>query len=187
MKRRYKIVLASLVTIMPLMFYIASSRPPNMLANGKKIEYATMTPKKGFESCLEVPFRTEIKKIFIISSKSDKSPRGLLRQIYHVAVLAKQDSYEFYGHQILVKTASQCLVPFSGLGQDSPPISWSFSEKESQSYALAWHTWRLKNVPNEKKRVQKLLNSAELKMPKEDYIAYSKLGFKMPKKWQEVK
>ena len=180
-------MLTSLVTILPFMFYIASSHPPYLPSNSKKIEYNTMTPKKGFESCLEVPFRTEIKKIFIISSKSDKSPRGLLRQIYHIAVLAKQDDYEFYGHQILVQTTNQCLVPFSGLGQDSPPISWSFPDKESQSYALAWHTWRLKNVPNEKKRVEKFLHSADPKMPKEDYVAYSKLGFKMPKKWEEVK
>jgi hypothetical protein len=151
------------------------------------MKQAKHNPKKDIKSCVEVPFRTEVEEVIVISTKEDKSPRGIPRTIHHVAILAKENGEKFYGHQILAEINGQCLVPYSSLGADAPPISWSFSEKEAQAYALTWHKWRLKNIPNEKASIQKFLNSPIPKMPKEDYAAYSSLGFKMPKKWQEVK
>ncbi len=185
MDKRLKIVIASLIaSVFPFVFYVASSSPPNVpKSKSVKVNYTAMTPKKSIESCVEIPFRTEIMKVNIISSKPDKSPRGIPRQIYHVAVLAKHNGDTFYGHQILVEMNNQCLVPFSGLGQDAPPISWSFSDTEAQRYALEWHTWRLENIPNERERVQNFLDSDSPKMPQEDYVAYSKLGYKMPSRW----
>lgn len=189
MQMRLKFLFASLaISVLPFVYYVASSSSPNIAKyKGLDVKYTAMSPPKNIESCVEVPFRTEVLKVSIISSKSEKSPRGIPRQIYHVAVQAKQNGDTFYAHQILVQMNNQCLVPFSGLGHDAPPISWSFSHKESQAYSLEWHKWRKINIKNEKERVQAFLNTASPKMPQEDYFAYSKLGYKMPKKWQEIK
>jgi hypothetical protein len=178
------------IIAIPLGFFISASvksAPQSFSSNYEQIKQAMANSKIDVKSCVEVPFRTEVEEVIVISTKQDKNPRGIPRTIHHVAVLFKENGEKFYGHQILAEINGQCLVPYSSLGADAPPISWSFSEKEAEVYALAWYEWRLKNISNERVSIQRFLNSPTPKMPKEDFAAYSKLGFKMPKKWEEIK
>lgn len=128
-------------------------------------------------------------KAFILQSTNKTSPKGVPFRDVLVAAKTKTPYKTFYTLQALTYKRGECRTFFTTIGdeEESNPLSRLFPPDEAVEVQLLWDKWRLANIPNWRANMQKMLNQPRVQLAKEEYLSLKQLGFKMPKKWEEVK
>ncbi len=139
--------------------------------------------------CIGVAGDPEFRGAFILRDTNHVNPKGVkYRDVLVAQKIVNQDG-TFYGLKAVDYRKGECDVYYTSIedGEESNPLSRVFSPQHALEIQLIWDKWRLANIPNWKAKMQKYLNRPKVQLAKEEYLSLKQLGFKMPKKWEEVK
>jgi hypothetical protein len=139
--------------------------------------------------CLASADNSDVRETFILRDTNHINPKGVRYRDLLVVIKSVNQSGTFYTLQAIDYRKGGCDAYYSTIGdeEESNPLSRVFSPKHALEIQLIWDKWRLKNVPNWRAKMQKYLNGPRVQLAKEEYLSLKQLGYKMPKKWQEVK
>lgn len=156
----------------------------SMISNTSK-KYPPFTDIK----CIAASDKTMIREAFILQELHKTSPKGVPYRDLLVAVKYFTDYQTYYALQLIDYRKGECDAYYTTIGdeEESNPLSRHFTAQQSLEIQLIWDKWRLANIPNWKAKMQRMLDLPKVQLAKEEYLSLKQLGFKMPKKWQEVK
>jgi hypothetical protein len=148
-------------------------------------EYKQFTDFK----CLASSDNSTIKEALILRDEKHTSPKGVPYRDLLIAIKDVTQDGTFYTLQAIDYRKGECSTYYSTIGdeEESNPLSRVFTPQQSLEIQLLWDKWRLANVPNWKAKMQRMLNQPKVQLAKEEYLSLKQLGFRMPKKWQEIK
>jgi hypothetical protein len=129
------------------------------------------------------------REAFILRDTNHISPKGVPFRDVLVAVRSVAPHETYYTLQVIDYRKGECGAYFTTIGdeEESNPLSRLFPPKEAIEVQLLWDRWRLANIPNWRVKMQRMLDRPKVQLAKEEYLSLKQLGFKMPKKWQEIK
>ena len=153
--------------------------------------YGQQTNKIPFTDlkCLAPSDPATVKEAFILRDLRKTSPKGVPYRDVLVAVTHEPPYQTMYILEAVDYRKGECSTYYTTVGdeEESNPLGRVFTdEKSALETQLIWDKWRLKNVPRWRDKMQKYLNSSKVQLAKEEYLSLKQLGFKMPKKWQEI-
>jgi hypothetical protein len=164
-------------------------------SKASEVTYTTIHGKESIEppftdfKCLAPSETLTVKKAFILRDLKKTSPKGVPYRDVLVAVTHNPPYQITYILEAVDYRKGECGAYYTTIGdeEESNPLSRVFSPQHALEIQLIWDKWRLKNIPGWKNRIQKRLNKPKVQLAKEEYLSLKQLGFKMPKKWQEIK
>ncbi|NJM75586.1 MAG: hypothetical protein HC852_07175 [Acaryochloridaceae cyanobacterium RU_4_10] len=131
-----------------------------------------------------------VREAFILRDENHVNPKGVkYRDVLVVLKIVTHDE-AVYALQAVDYRKGGCNAYYTSIedGEESNPLSRVFTDENAAlETQLIWDKWRLANIPNWKNQMQKYLNRPKVQLAKEEYLSLKQLGFKMPKKWQEIK
>jgi hypothetical protein len=174
-------------------FFVQNKYPSKLKAS--EVIYTSMYGKESHEppftdfKCLATSDPSTIKEALILRDLKKVTPKGVPYRDVLVAVKHNPPYESIYTLQAVDYRKGECSTYYTTIGdeEESNPLSRVFTPEQSLEIELIWDKWRLKNVPNWKQTMQKYLNGLKVQLAKEEYLSLKQLGFKMPKKWQEIK
>jgi hypothetical protein len=139
--------------------------------------------------CLATSDISRIREAIVLRETSHINPKGTLSRTVFVVLKNVIQDGTFYTLHGLDYRNGECYDFYTTIGdeEESNPLSRVFSPKNALEIQLLWDKWRLANIPNWRAKTQKYLNRPRVQLAKEEYLSLKQLGFKMPKKWEEVK
>ena len=139
-------------------------------------------------ACMGLADSPWFRDAFILQDTNHVSPKGVPYRDVLVAVKIVADEGTFYGLKAIDYRKGKCSVYYTSVedGEESNPLNRTFSPQKSLKIQLIWDSWQLKNVPGWRNKMQKYLDKKRVQLAKEEYLSLKQLGFKMPKKWQEI-
>ena len=194
MKPKTLILFSSAVGVfLAASFFVQSKYSSKLKAS--EATYTTMYGKESHEppftdlKCLAHSETLTVKKAFILRDLKKTSPKGVPYRDVLVAVTHNSPYQTIYTLQAVDYSHGKCSTYYTTIGdeEESNPLNRSFSPQQSLEIQLIWDKWRLKNVPNWRSKMQKYLSGLKVQLDKEEYLSLKQLGFKMPKKWEEIK
>lgn len=147
--------------------------------------------KKAFTDykCLAASDKSKVKAELLKETKK-VSPKGVPYKDVIIAVTHEHSEGNLYTFQIIDYRKGDCSLFYSTItGQEDEiiPLSRYQNFDVALQNWLLWENWKLKNIPKYREQTQKYLLSKTVRLTKEEYLSLKQLGFKMPKKWQEIK
>jgi hypothetical protein len=159
-----------------------------------ELEYKRMTSstkgQKKFDrlDCLAPLGQGRIVDTFVFRETSYVSPRGLPNKDYLVALKVEDHGVIKYSFQAVGVNKKYCSAYYTGPDDEVPnPLSRKFDKKTSREIQFLWEKWRLDNIPGWRETMQNYLSNRKPILSEEEVFSLRKLGFKMPKKWEEIK
>jgi hypothetical protein len=138
--------------------------------------------------CLSPQPDGEVRDTFVLRKRNSISPKGVPVKDYLVALKVVTPHETFYDMQAVAYRNGVCRSYYSGFGDEVPhPLSRVFEIDQSREIQLIWERWKLENISGWREKMQKRLNRPLPMLSDEEVWALKQLGYKMPKKWQEVK
>jgi hypothetical protein len=140
--------------------------------------------------CLSMEDKSLVRGAFILRDANHINPKGVKYRDVLVALKIVTQYETVYALQAVDYRKGGCNSYYTSIedGEESNPLSRVFTdEKAALETQLIWDKWRLANVPNWKGKMQRILNRPRVQLAKEEYLSLKQLGFKMPKKWEEIK
>lgn len=139
--------------------------------------------------CLASADNSDVRETFILRDTNHVNPKGVRYRDLLVVIKSVNQEGTFYTLQAIDYRKGGCNAYYSTIGdeEESNPLSRVFSPKHALEIQLIWDRWRIENVPGWRAKTQKYLNGTRVQLAKEEYLSLKELGFKMPKKWEEVK
>jgi hypothetical protein len=138
--------------------------------------------------CVSSPDKSKIDAVFLIKVDHGISPKGVPWSREVVAITHNPPNDSVYTMQILDTRNGKCRAVYASVDDEGvSPLERYVAPDEAIEIQKTWVDWQLRNVPNYRKNTQKYLDSKIVNLTKDEYAVYKKLGFKMPKKWQEIK
>jgi hypothetical protein len=166
----------------------SKANEPSYRSIGTKISLPKNKPFTDMK-CLAHSEYPSDREAFLLRDTSHTSPKGVPFRDVLVAVKTVTPHDTYYTLQVIDYRKGECGAYFTTIGdeEESNPLGRLFPPDEAVEAQLLWDKWRLANIPNWRTDMQKMLNRPKVQLAKEEYLSLKQLGFKMPKKWQEIK
>lgn len=195
MKRKTLIFLSSIAAIIcGSAFFFSNKNPLPSTASEPSYQSMSSSTSKQYLpftdiKCIAASDKKMIREAFILQELHKTSPKGVPYRDILVAVKYFTDYKTFYALQLIDYRKGECDAYYTTIGdeEESNPLSRHFTAQQSLEIQLIWDKWRLANIPNWKSKMQRYLNGPRVQLAKEEYLSLKQLGFKMPKKWEEIK
>lgn len=165
---------------------LKASEPLYQSLNANRVQkYKQFTDLK----CLATSDTSRIREALILRDTNHVNPKGVQYRDVLVAVKSVTQDGTFYTLHAVDYRKGECSTYYTTIGdeEESNPLNRSFSPEQSLEIQLIWDKWRLANIQNWRAKMQKYLNRPRVQLAKEEYLSLKQLGFKMPKKWEEIK
>jgi hypothetical protein len=194
MKRKILIVLSSAVAVLLASAPFILNRYPLQSKASEPIYksiYERQSNNTSYKDlkCLATEDTSTIQEALILRDLKKISPKGVPYRDVLVAVKHVIHGEAIYTLHAVDYRKGECGSYYSTIGdeEESNPLSRVFSDQHALEIQLIWDKWRLENIPSWKSRMQKYLNRPNVQLAKEEFMSLKQLGFKMPKKWKEIK
>jgi hypothetical protein len=195
MKRKTLMVLSSIAAIIGGSVFFLSNRTP-LVSKASETNYQSLSsiiskqnPPFIDINCIATADKSSIREAYILRELHKTSPKGVPYRDLLVAIKYYADYDTFYALQAIDYRKGECSSYYTTVGdeEESNPLGRHFSAQKALEIQLIWDKWRLGNIPDWKNKMQKRLNRPKVQLAKEEFLSLKQLGFKMPKKWEEVK
>ncbi len=138
--------------------------------------------------CLAPLGEGDLRDAFIVRDLNKVNPKGVSYRDVWVALEIVDPVSVTYSMYAVDYRKGECSTYYTGDSGEVPnPISRVFGKKDGREAQLIWEKWKLKYVNGWRERMQKRLNRPMPILSDEEVWALKQLGYKMPKKWQEIK
>jgi hypothetical protein len=131
----------------------------------------------------------KISSAFVLREESHVSPKGVPFRDVYVGIKITHPVGMIYSMQAVSYRQDACrsFLTLYYDNEDYDPLHNKFDQASANDIQLLWSKWQLENIPGWREYQQKRLNKPRVGLAEEEYLAFQKLGFKMPKKWEKLK
>ena len=143
--------------------------------------------KVSLKKCVEVTPPESVKNISVVQVEVANVPIRGKRTYYDVDVELVNGQSSRHVYQTIFLDPESCRNFYAGSDIGVNTLSEHYrSQADARPQLLTWYKWKLKNVPSERARIQRYLDSPNPKLAEEEYWTFSQLSFKMPKNYRKV-
>jgi hypothetical protein len=194
MKRNKTVLLSAVAIAITAASLLFCSRQID--SNASAPVYKSMMAKPNEKSFTDLKCLSAVSKAIgkissasIIREESHISPKGVPFRDVYVGIKISHPSGIIYSMQAISYRRGVCrsFITLYYDNEDYDPLHNNFDQKSAEDIQLLWSKWQLENIPGWREYQQKRLNISGVGLAQEEFIAFQKLGFKMPKKWKKLK